>query len=139
MVLVSALQRKIPTDQPLINRFLPFIHVHRNQKQETEDVKPFFCHFLRFAKRGVCPSLTSPDSFDYPALQERLAYAAKRLVPPRRVKTLLETGEHSTYNVEIEDVDSRAQRNGRLHGLPLALGSVAVAFLTLIDSVKLDR
>lgn len=56
-----------------------------------------------------------------------------------RVKTLLETGEHSTYNVEIEDIDSRAQRNGRLHGLPLALGSVAVAFLTLIDSVKLDR
>ena len=56
-----------------------------------------------------------------------------------RVKKLIETPETPTYTLDIPEPEPRRRLSGLWSGLPVALGSAALALLTLVDSVKLDR
>ena len=55
------------------------------------------------------------------------------------VKKLIDTPESTTYTLEIREPEPPQRLSADWQGLPFALGSAALAVLTLIDSVKLDR
>ena len=120
------------------------------QEVALQNAIPYFCHFLRFANQRHCPSLINLDSLDHEGLRERQIMRQRDFSPvnpvgvvkrndSERLKKLIENPESSTYSVEIDSFHQSAKRTGWWHQFPVALGGVAMAVLTLIDSVKIDR